>query len=306
MTSSPVRLRRPPAPDSEVVMVEMSSGPRLALEIREPRRASLGTAILLHPMMASRRVWNLPREGGVVSTLNDAGLRTLALDFRGHGESGPPASRGGTLTYDELVNEEIPAICRAARERWPAERVTLVGHSLGGHAAMASVAAGACEPDGLVLLATSVWMPSEEQNPVLSAKKAAIARACRGLSRTIGYFPARALGLGSDDEAAPLIESLVGFWRRDRWVSADGSIDYLEEMGNTTIAVLAIASAGDSLMCTPACAARFAKRLPPARAGFELVRQADDGGDPPNHLELLTTKKAVSSWRRIASFCAGR
>jgi pimeloyl-ACP methyl ester carboxylesterase len=190
-------------PELETVVLAMSSGPKLAVEIRRPRGPAVGTAILLHSMMASRRVWNRPRERGFASELNDAGLRTLALDFRGHGESRPGAGRGSAFHYDEWVNEDIPAICAAARERWPGQRVTLIGHSLGGSAAMASVATQACAPDALVALATNVWMPSDEPNPLLRAKKAAIVHACRAISRAAGYFPARALGVGSDDEALP-------------------------------------------------------------------------------------------------------
>src|SRR5690349_16249052 len=85
----------PPAP-CELITLKTASGWSLAVEIREPRGPVLGTAILLHSMMASRRIWNSPREQGVSGFLNERGLRTLALDFRGHGDSGPLASKGGT------------------------------------------------------------------------------------------------------------------------------------------------------------------------------------------------------------------
>lgn len=287
-------------------MLAMSSGQKLAVEIRQPRGPVLGTAILLHPMMASRRVFNVPRDHGFVSSLNDAGLRTLALDFRGHGESRPAAAQGATFTYEQFVNDDIPAICRAARERWPQQRVTLVGHSLGGHAALASVATGACAPDALALLATNVWLPSDEPNPVLRAKKAALAQSCRLVARAIGYFPARTLGLGSDDEALPLVESWTAWWFENRWTGDRGRVDYGAAMDRVALPVLGVASLGDRLLCTPSCAARFVKRLGSASATFELVRQADDGGPAPDHMQLVTTRAAASSWRRIALFCAGR
>jgi predicted alpha/beta hydrolase len=287
-------------------MLAMRSGQKLAVEIRQPRGPVLGTAILLHAAMASRRVWSLPRDDGFAATLNDAGLRTLALDFRGHGESRPTASRGASFTYDELVNEDIPALCHAARERWPSHRVTLVGHSLGGHAAIASVGTGACTPDALVALAANVWLPSDEPNPVLCMKKAALAQSCRLMARTVGYFPARALGLGSDDESLPLIESWVAWWTQNRWTGSAGSVDYGAAMSRVVVPVLGIASLGDRLYCTPGCAARFFKRLGSASATFELLRRGDDGGPAPDHMQMLTTRAAVSCWRRVALFCAGR
>jgi predicted alpha/beta hydrolase len=289
---------------AEVVTLTMSSGRSLAVEIREPDAPSQGTVILLHSMMVSRRIWNSPREQGFVRTLNEAGLRTLALDFRGHGESGPRAARGVGWTYDELVREDIPAICRAARERWKNERLTMIGHSLGGHAALASVATLATEADALVAVATNIWLPSEEGNPVERAQKGAIVRTCQIITKSMGYFPARALGLGSDDEAAPVMENWAGWWRRDCWTSGDGKIDYLDALARVHIPVLGVASVGDRRLCTPACAARYLKHVPAAKVRLELVRSADDGGDAPDHMQLVTTRAAASMWRRIAAFCS--
>jgi len=280
-------------------MLALRSGAKLAVDIREPRGPALGTAILLHPMMASRNIW----KRGFVGIMNESGVRTLALDFRGHGESVAPASSAeGGVGYDELVGEDIPAVCQAARERWPAQRLTLVGHSLGGHAAVASVSSGACDPDALVLMATNVWVPKDELHPILRARKTAIARACQMVTRATGYFPARVLGIGSDNESARLTEGWIGWWQSDAWTNSDGAIDYHQAMQRVTVPVFGIASQGDRFFCTPACAARFSKRLP--AADFEVVRQADDGDAPPGHTELLTSAKAVSAWRKIAAFCA--
>jgi predicted alpha/beta hydrolase len=296
---------RPPAAGAEVVMLAMSSGVRLAVEIGEPRTKARGTAILLHSTMASRRVLDWRGEG-LASTLREAGLRTLALDFRGHGESTRAPRKAGGFGYDELAREDIAEVCRAARERWPADPVTIVGHSLGGHAAVASVSTGACEPDALVVMATNVWLPRDEENPVLYAKKASVVGACRAITRIFGHFPARALGVGSDDEGTRFMRSWTGWWERDAWTSEDGRVDYLEAMGRVALPVLGIASAGDPLYCTPACAARFLQRLSSARTTFELVRRGDDGGPPPGHMQLLTSHAAISAWRRVAEFCLAR
>jgi len=166
----------PPAPRGEVVSFAAGSWGQLAVEVREPSGPAQGTAILLHSTMASRRIFNSPREQGLATLLNDNRLRTLALDFRGHGDSGPNARQGGVWTFDDFVREDVPALCRAARDRWPEDKLTLVGHSLGGQAAIASVATGLADADAIVVLSTNVWLPSDESNPVLRAKKAAIVR----------------------------------------------------------------------------------------------------------------------------------
>jgi predicted alpha/beta hydrolase len=242
--------------------------------------------------MASRRIWNSRRESGFAATLAEQGIRTLALDFRGHGESGTPAARGGIWTFDELAREDLPALSRAARERWPRDRLTLVGHSLGGQAALAA-------------LATNIWLPGEEPNPFLRARKASIVRLMRGITRARGYFPARALGIGSDDECAPYMEGWARHWDRDAWHSDDDTVDYFAALGRIELPVLAIASVGDRSLCTPQAAFRFIGRVRRASVRFELIRRADDGSAPPDHMEMVTTARAASSWHEVAKFCLG-
>jgi predicted alpha/beta hydrolase len=294
----------PPAAISEVITLRTASGWSLAVEVREPSGPARGTAILLHSMMASRRIWDAPRGEGVAGVFNERGLRTLALDFRGHGESGPAASKGGIWAYDDLVREDIPALCHAARERWPNDRVTLVGHSLGGHAAIASAATSLCEPDAIALLATNVWLPSAEANPLLFARKAAAVRLVEIATRARGYFPARGLGFGSDDEAAPFMAGWTGWWRKGRWTSDDDRVDYLEAMSRLRVPLLSIASMGDAYFCTPVGAVQFMKRAASTRTNFEVVRRADDGGPAPDHMQLVTTRAVVSVWHKVAEFCS--
>jgi len=288
---------------SEVISLTTASGRSLAVEIREPRGVATGTVVLLHSMMASRRIWNSPREQGVVTALNDAGLRTLALDFRGHGDSGPGAAKGSTWSYDDLVCEDVPALCAAARERWPSDRLTLLGHSLGGHVSLASVSTSLAEPDRMVLLATNIWLRSEEPNPLLYAKKAAMVRFCEVATRARGFFPSRTLGFGSDDEASTFMHGWTGWWNRDCWTSDDQSVDYRSTMGRIRIPILSIASSGDRYLCTASCAARFIKHAPTANTTFEVVRRSDNGSTAPDHMQLVTTRAAASIWRRIAEFC---
>src|SRR3954467_9781632 len=161
----------PPSCTGELITLRTRSGQSLAFSLREPRGAIRGTAILLHSMMASRRIWTAPRARGLEGALVERGLRTLCLDFRGHGNSAPGAAQGNRWTYDDLVREDLPALVEAARDRWPRDRLSVIGHSLGAHVAAASAATKHPDIDTLVLLATNVWLPSFEPNPFLRAKK---------------------------------------------------------------------------------------------------------------------------------------
>jgi len=154
-------------------------------------------------------------------------------------------------------------------------------------------------------LATNIWLPGEEPNPILYAKKAATVRILRDGDRARGISPRVPC------VSVPMTKRLLscsgwtGWWHTGRWTSDDGTTDYLEALSKVRVPVLSIASLGDRYYCTPAGAVRFIKRVPPSRMTFDLVRRADDGGAPPDHMQLITTRAAVSAWRRVADFLRG-
>jgi predicted alpha/beta hydrolase len=126
---------------AEAIEVHTSDGHVLRAMVREPERGQRlrGVAVLAHAMFARKSEWE--RGGrGLSSFLNALGWRTIAFDFRGHGESGTGAAKGGRWTYEDLVARDLPAVVDGARARARGRRVIVVGHSLGGHVAAAAQA----------------------------------------------------------------------------------------------------------------------------------------------------------------------
>lgn len=86
--------------------------------------------VLVHGITESRRSW-----GSVVDRFVAAGYRVIAVDLRGHGESGRAA------TYDlASMAGDVGAVCAAEASASP----LLVGHSLGGAVVSAYAAGGPC------------------------------------------------------------------------------------------------------------------------------------------------------------------
>jgi pimeloyl-ACP methyl ester carboxylesterase len=95
--------------------------------------------VLLHGLASNARIWD-----GVAQRLAGAGMRVIALDQRGHGESEQPA--GG---YD------FATVCRdlaAALDALGLQRPVLVGHSWGANVALQYAAERAEAVAGLVLV----------------------------------------------------------------------------------------------------------------------------------------------------------
>ncbi len=292
------RRSEPPAGDEGIESIEVhtTDGFPLRATVREPKRGVKfrGVAVLAHAMFARRSEWG---KAGFARSLSDRGWRTIAFDFRGHGDSGKGAATGADWTYDDLALRDLPAVTLGARARAKGKKVIVVGHSLGGHVAMAAQASGAIDVDGVALLASNVWLPETEASPVRRMAKLALGRAIEATRARRGFFPARALRLGSDDESSSYMKAL---WRivRGFWGSEDGRVDYWDAMRSVRLPLYALASDGDAINAHVDCAARFALRA----AGvvtFDRIRASDDGGKPPGHMEIVTTAASVSAWGRL-------
>jgi len=253
--------------------------------------------VLAHAMMARRIEFERPRGGGLARFLASRGWQTVAFDFRGHGDSGPGAADGATWTYDDLVNHDLPAVVDCARMRSGDAKVVVVGHSLGSHVALASQGIGKLEADAIVMFASNVWLRALEPSRARWLVKIGVARAIEEVCRRRGYFPTRALRLGSDDEAAAyMVANACRGVREGKWRSDDG-VDYLGALANVKVPVLSIASDGDRLNCAPDCAERFVEHVGGPHV-FDRIRRADDGGPAPGHMDMVTTESVKSVWGR--------
>lgn len=294
---------RPSAANPESIDIRTTDAWSLRAEVHEPEREPIGTAVLSHAMMARRSEFDRPRGSGLTRFLVERGWRAIAFDFRGHGDSGPSAREGATFGYDDLVTSDMPAVHAFARSRGARRKrpVVLVGHSLGGHAALAAQGAGLVAFDAVVAIATNVWVPQLEPLRVRWLLKHASLAAAVAICRRVGHFPARALRLGSDDESRAYLEDFERFARTGAWASADGRIDYLSSLARVRVPVLQVVSDGDFIQCVPECGARFVARCGGPQEVIRIAR-SDDGGPPPSHMSIVTGRRARRAWERVETW----
>jgi pimeloyl-ACP methyl ester carboxylesterase len=112
--------------------------------------------VLLHGLASNARIWD-----GVASRLAGAGLRVVALDQRGHGDSGQP---GSGYDFGSLGRDLAAALTALG-----VERPVLAGHSWGAHVALEYAAgrpgavAGLALVDGGLLGAAEWAGPDREE-----------------------------------------------------------------------------------------------------------------------------------------------
>ncbi|MGO9836865.1 MAG: alpha/beta fold hydrolase [Polyangiaceae bacterium] len=284
------------APRVEEIEVRTRDGWSLRTDVHEPLDAPVGVAVLAHAFMARRTEFDRPRDSGFAPFLVGLGWRVVAFDFRAHGDSGPLAHQGGDYGYDDLVTRDIPAVCAFARSRARSRLpLVVVGHSLGGHVALAAQGTGAIDVDAVVGFGASPWLPELEPSRSRWVVKRAILAATLGVTRRVGRLPARALGRGSDDEPRACVEDFSRFARTGAWTSADGRVDYLASLANVRVPVLSVVSEGDRLECVPACAERLLARTGGPKDIVRIERR-DDGSRPPGHMGLVTSGRVRRAW----------
>lgn len=297
-----------PRDSFEELEIRTSDGASLRAVIGDPPPdvPFVGTAVLAHAMFARKSQWGHPARPGAAHAFAALGFRTIAFDFRGHGQSTVPP-RNATWTYDELVRFDVPEVVAAARARAEDKPVFVVGHSLGGHVSLAAQGTGRLRADGIVAIGASVWHRSFEPARLLWGAKNVAARLLLETSRRVGRFPARALRFGSDDASTEALTTtfrplLEGVWRSD-----DGVDDYGAGLSRVAVPVCAVSSEGDHFICPPASAEAFARRTSGPVACLRVAR-GSDGRPAPSHMAIVTstaarpTLEAALGWvARVAS-----
>jgi pimeloyl-ACP methyl ester carboxylesterase len=257
-----------------------------------------GTLVLAHALFANKSSFGRRdaggsagpvREGsapsssaGLVGALTKAGFRTVAFDFRGYGDSTSPAEPA----YDDFVRCDLPAVIDYARASGADRPVVVVGHALGGQIALASQGGGHVDVDGIVALATTVWVRELEPSRLLWAAKAAFA----GIARTVSTHADAALakvpwleGVDPNVAASRHVREILEFSREGRWRSTDGREDYLAQLGHVTVPVAAVLAERDHVVCPPLAGEAFARRC----AGRVRVLRV-----PVGHGDLVTSPLA--------------
>ncbi len=268
--------------------------------VREPEGPSgvRATLVLAHAAFARRSAWEKPRGKGLAERYATLGYRTISFDFRGHGESERGASASA---YDAFVRWDLPSVVACARDR--GQKVVVIGHSLGGHVALASQGIGKLGADALVVAGATVWHPAFEPSFVRSVALTGAAGVVDTISRYTGKFPARALGMGSDDADQG---SLTPFLRAARGLgygSDDGHDDYLAALSRVKVPVAGLVSRGDGI-CSPEQGARFVRRTSGPTKVIVLGR-GPRGEAPPSHMELVTSEACHAAWDAALAWVIG-
>lgn len=270
-----------PSVSFEELEIHTSDGVALRAVVDDPPEAGplRATLVLAHALLARKSSFGRRGHPGLSSALAARGFRTVAFDFRGHGDSARTRHWG----YDDLVRVDLPAVVECARARGDGKPVIVLGHSLGGHVALAAQGTKRIAVDAIVAVAANVWVRELERSRLRWGAKVGIARALAFAATRGGGIPARRLGIGSDDASMRCVRDLLRGVTEGVWRSDDGSVDYLEALGGVDIPVAVVLGDRDRLLCHPASGEAFARRCVGAISLFRA---------PVGHMDLVKSERA--------------
>jgi predicted alpha/beta hydrolase len=273
--------------------VTAGDGVRLALHSLGPPAAP--PVLLVPGTFSNHTFWLGTRGTGFGRVLARRDFHVHVLDPRGHGASQRPA-RGQRWRFDDWIRRDVPAALRACAGD-PARPVLLVGHSGGGAAILAALAADpALRPHAraAVILATPL--------PWLQRVRRIVAHLIRWGAPLLGRFPARALGLGPEDELPHVMAqwmrwNLTGTWRGD-----DGT-DYLAGLADLRLPLLFLAGTGDRIYAPPAAVRALHDRTgSPDRTFLECGVHTGFSCDY-GHAEIVVGREAKAEvWRVVGDW----
>jgi predicted alpha/beta hydrolase len=268
------------------VIVDRGSD-RLALHVYpEPPDAS-GPVVLVCPAMGVPARYYRP----FAEHLSAAGLGVVVADLRGTGDSTPVPSRRSAYGYAELA-DDIGAVWRALEPRLGGRTRLLLGHSLGGQAAVLHLARPAPSTvDGLVLVA--VGLPYFRSYP--AARGAVVlpyTQAIAGTSALLGVWPGWGFG---GRQARGVIRDWGYTARYGRFPARLGA-----DLGAVRTPVLAV-SVDHDRYTPPGPTDHLVRMLPAAPVVREHYTAAQAGGRI-DHFRWVRASEALAA--RIAEFSA--
>ncbi|WP_341720137.1 alpha/beta fold hydrolase [Micromonospora sp. FIMYZ51] len=266
-------------------------GARLGIQVYpEPVGRPNAPVVLVLPAMGVRARYYRP----FAAALRDAGLAVVVADLRGTGESTPRPSRACRYGYAELA-ADVGAVRTALKERLDGRRTLLLGHSLGGHAAVLHLALhDEPEVDGLALVAVGLPYWRDFTGP----RRYGLLPYTQGIAATtrlFGVWPGWGFG---GRQARGVIRDWAHTARTGCFPPLDGA-DTEAAVGRIGMPVLAVSVEGDQYTPHPTLD-RLCAKLTAAQVQRERYHV------PGNTLDHFTWVRAATPLAaRIADFTAG-
>lgn len=252
--------------------VVTSDGVQLVLHRLRAYRDGRPAALLVHGTFANHGVWiRRAHPGGFAHYLLGRDLDVWMADLRHHGLSAREPQRG-QWRFEHWILHDAPALVERVKDETDGAPLIWIGHSAGG---VVGLCWQARDPANRSLAAT-VTFGTPGPNRIGMLRKA-LAATTAGASRTLGTFPARWLGLGSENEAGRVFADWMSWNVSGSWRGADG-FDYFSALERVASPYLGVAGASDRLFAPPHACAEVVERIGSRRKALAVHKHLSHRG----------------------------
>lgn len=270
----------------ESLTVTAGDGIQVRIQIYANGEAAAPVALILPAMGVRASYYDVLAE-----ELGRHGLHAVTADLRGHGESTVRAGRQCDFGYREIVREDLPAIGRAVRERFPQSLLIPVGHSLGGQMACLWAAVHPRDLDGIVLIASCSVYRRCWPFPV-SVGMWFFFHVCRLLAVLVGHLPGRTIGFGGR-EARTLVKDWKHQGLTGRYEITGDEADYEALLRGVELPILTLSFSDDGYV-THRAVDHLAEKMPGVRREDRRMTPGDVGVDSIGHFAWARQPAIVS------------
>ncbi|SCK19108.1 alpha/beta fold hydrolase [Vogesella sp. LIG4] len=260
------------------------------------RLANAPAVLLLHGVMANGRIFYSASGKGLAPYLAAHGYDVFVADLRGRGNSTPHIDRHARYGQTETITEDLPALHAAVRHIKGDVPLHWMAHSWGG------VHMSSCllrHPQLIAEVQSLVYFGSKRSVHVRNWRKRLEVDLVwnivgRMLCRSVGYLPARRIGLGADDETDKSHWQSKQWARVAPWRDSDDGFDYAAAAQRYSLPpALYFAAQNDPCRGHPADVKRFRDESGRHLSRLRLLARHKGHRHDYDHVSLLTHPDAA-------------
>lgn len=254
----------------------------------EPNRVTV-----IHPATAVPQRYYL----AFASWLADRGHAVFVYDYRGIGMSRSGSLRGFRASMDDWVYSDAPAAMQHARRRFPHLPLSVVGHSMGGHALLMNGTLAQADAAAFVGSGSGYWGFT---NGLLRLQRLTVWNVLfPGFLNTLGYVPGWA-GIGEDLPYGVALQ-----WRNrclnPTYFEPRIADEIRQNLGDLRLTVRSYAFTDDDYI-NPDAVNDFARYFPEGRFQLRTLSPADAGRSSVGHFRAFRPDPSEQLWLDVAAW----
>lgn len=242
--------------------------------------------------------------GRFAAYLASAGIGAFTYDYRGVGRSRPASLRRFAATVEDWSELDCAAAIAWLRRACPEAALVGIGHSVGGVLLAGAPNAGVLAR--IVMLGAHTGYYGDYRRALRLPMAVMWHGVMPAVTAVVGYFPGRALRLGTDlprGVAMQWARRRAPFVRRAADAPGDRMAQLVERCAHLAVRGL-IVTASDDGFATAAGAARVRAFLPGFAAEHWVITPREAGARRLGHFGFFRRAAAATLWPRLAAWIA--